>query len=150
MTTDANFGDSVYADGDDDAEYLDPLETLTGEDADEPLDTSYSPPDYQPAATRYGTTELEQLQGESLDQRIAQEEPDIDPYSESAESSEDVTERGSADPRAGRLVQPDEGAHSDLESEAIARDAGTAGYAASAEEAAVHIVDDEELDAELN
>jgi len=47
-----------------------------------------------------------------------------------------------ADPRAGRLVAPDEGAHAVEEAEMIATDVGRAGYAASAEEAAVHIVDE--------
>lgn len=136
-TDDTAFGDDVYAAGDDDAEYLDPAETLTGEGAelDEPLDTSYSPPDNSPVATRFGNTAAEQAEGESLDQRLAQEVPDITP--------EDVTEE--AAPRAGRLVAPDEGAHSDTEGAPVAFDAGKAGSAASAEEAAMHVVDEDEL-----
>ncbi|MEO6503449.1 MAG: DUF5709 domain-containing protein [Jatrophihabitantaceae bacterium] len=136
-TNDTAFGDAVYAAGDDDAEYLDPAETLTGDgvELDEPLDTSYSPPDNSPVATRFGNTAAEQAEGESLDQRLAQEVPDITP--------DDVTEEPA--PRAGRLVAPDEGAHADTESEAIAFDAGKAGSAASAEEAAMHIVDEDEL-----
>ena len=80
-TDDTAFGDDVYAAGDDDAEYLDQAETLTGEGAelDEPLDTSYSPPDNSPVATRFGNTAAEQAEGESLDQRLAQEVPDITP-----------------------------------------------------------------------
>ena len=68
------FGDEVYAAGDEDAEFLDQAETLTGDGAetDEPLDTSYSPPDFSPVATRYGNTAAEQAEGESLDQRLAQ------------------------------------------------------------------------------
>ena len=46
------------------------------------------------------------------------------------------------DPRAGRLVEPDEGLESDTEKDMIAYDAGISGAGASAEEAAVHIVDD--------
>ncbi|MCU1688375.1 MAG: hypothetical protein JWN61_3073 [Pseudonocardiales bacterium] len=140
-TSDGGFGDSVYEAGDPDAEYLDPAETLTGdgtpESLDEPLDTSYSPPDFQPVATRYGTTDLEQALGESLDQRLAQEEPDISPDDISFDDE---------DPRAGRLVAPDEGAHEDREKDEIAFDAGRAGYAASAEEAAMHIVSDTEIE----
>ena len=42
-----------------------------------------------------------------------------------------------------RLVAPDEGAHPDEEAEEIATDVGRAGYAARAEEAAVHIEDED-------
>ncbi|HEY0166430.1 MAG TPA: DUF5709 domain-containing protein [Jatrophihabitans sp.] len=140
-TDDTAFGDDVYAAGDDDAEYLDPAETLTGEGAelDEPLDTSYSPPDNSPVATRFGNTAAEQAEGESLDQRLAQEIPDITP--------EDVTEE--AAPRAGRLVAPDEGAHSVTE-EVAAFDVGKAGSAASAEEAAMHVVGEDELNQQVS
>ncbi|HEX8095179.1 DUF5709 domain-containing protein [Jatrophihabitans sp.] len=140
-TDDTAFGDEVYVGGDDDAEYLDQAETLTGEGAelDEPLDTSYSPPDNSPVATRFGNTAAEQAEGESLDQRLAQEVPDITP--------DDVTDE--AAPRAGRLIAPDEGAHEDLEAAPVAFDAGKAGSAATAEEAAMHIVDEDELNQQL-
>ena len=46
--------------------------------------------------------------------------------------------------RAGRLVAPDEGAHPDEETDEIATDVGRAGYASSAEEAAVHIRDEDD------
>ena len=39
--------------------------------------------------------------------------------------------------------RPDEGAHERTETDEVAEDVGRAGYAASAEEAAVHIVDDD-------
>src|SRR3954469_7253367 len=135
---DTTFGDDVYTGGDDDAEYLDQAETLTGEGAelDEPLDTSYSPPDFSPVATRYGNTAAEQAEGESLDQRLAQEVPDVSP--------DDVTAEEAA-PRAGRLIAPDEGAHEDTESAPVAFDARRAGSAATAEEAAMHIVGEDEL-----
>lgn len=44
--------------------------------------------------------------------------------------------------RVGRLVAPDEGAHPAEEGQAIASDLGPAGWASSAEEAAMHIVRD--------
>jgi hypothetical protein len=131
------FGDSVYEAGVEDAEDFDPIENLTGEDAEEPLDTGYSPPDHRPSATRYGTTAAEQAAGESLDQRLAQEEPDID--------GDILVEAGSPAPRAGRLVAPDEGAHDADEPDVIALDVGKAGSAASAEEAAMHVVEEDEL-----
>lgn len=138
---DSGFGDSVYESGDPDAEYLDGAETLTGdgtvESYDEDLETSYSPPEREPAGVRFGMTEFEQREGESLDQRLAEEEPDISPDDIAFEDE---------DPRAGRLVAPDEGAHEDREKDEIAFDVGRAGYAASAEEAAMHIVSDDEIE----
>jgi len=115
------------------SDQVDPSESLTGDNTDDPLDVGYSPPDREPTATRYGTTADEQRAGDSLDQRLAQEVPDV--------SAADI-DAAAADPRAGRLVAPDEGAHADEEAEMIATDVGRAGYAASAEEAAVHIVDE--------
>lgn len=47
------------------------------------------------------------------------------------------------DARAGRLVAPDEGAHTDTVSEEVAEDVGIDGGAAGAEEAAVHVIPDE-------
>jgi len=133
----ALYGDSVYEGGVEDAEDFDPAEALTGDDLEEPFDTGYSPPDRAPKATRYGTTDLEQVYGESLDLRLSQEEPDLDPDA--------VDDGGQAAPRAGRLVAPDEGAHGDEESNEIATDVGLAGSAASAEEAAMHVVDEDDL-----
>jgi hypothetical protein len=43
--------------------------------------------------------------------------------------------------RAGRLVAPDEGIGPDYDTDAIASDVGIDGGAASAEEAAMHIVE---------
>ncbi len=143
MSEDAAYGDDVYTAGVEDAEDIDPLENLTGEDAEEPLDTGYSPPEHRPAATRFGTTAAEQAQGESLDQLLAEEEPDVNPDLD----TDPVTggDWGPETPRAGRLVAPDEGAHGDDESDAIAYDVGRAGSAASAEEAAMHVVDADDL-----
>jgi hypothetical protein len=50
------------------------------------------------------------------------------------------------DPRAGRLVAEDEGAHPDDEEDLVATDVGIDGGAASAEEAAMHVVDDDDTD----
>jgi len=122
-----------YADGIDGVEDMDAVEMLTGDDQDEPYDTSYSPPDYEPSAARHGMTPREEREGESLDERLAEEEPDIGPDDAADDTS---------DPRAGRLVAPDEGTEIDTDAQEIAYDAGKAGSAAGAEEAAVHIVDD--------
>jgi uncharacterized protein DUF5709 len=110
---------------------------------DEPLDEGYSPPEKWSPAEGFGNTPAEEEQGETLDQRIAQEEPEPDPYELAASESEDVTgEVGTA--RAGRLVDEDEGLGPDLEKDLVAEDVGIDGAGASAEEAAVHVIDDEE------
>jgi hypothetical protein len=106
----------------------------------EPLDEGYSPPEKWSVGQGYGNTPLEEELGETLDQRIAQEEPEPDPYAE--EDFEDLDDGEVGDARAGRLVAPDEGAGEDEDSEMFADDAGIDGAGASAEEAAMHVVND--------
>jgi hypothetical protein len=82
-----------------------------------------------------------------LDQRRAQEIPEPDPYGEAAaplEVDEDEMAPEIGDARAGRLVEPDEGAHEDREPKLLAEDIGIDGAGASAEEAAVHVIDPDE------
>lgn len=111
-------------------------------DLPEPLDEGYSPPEKWSAAQRYGNTPLEEERGETLDQRIAQEEPEEDPYEAAAAAGENVGgEVG--DERAGRLVAEDEGVGTDTEKDLVADDVGIDGAGSSAEEAAVHVVDEE-------
>ena len=146
----------------DDEGVLDASDTLDGEPGDDPLDAGYLPTDRWSAGMRYGSTEAEERAGESLDQLLAEEEPDsaLDQVTElegeaagsSAAAGEDedagdedvdglLLDDG-PDPRAGRLVAQDEGTHSEEEPDLIARDVGIDGGAAGAEEAAVHVVDD--------
>jgi hypothetical protein len=108
---------------------------------DDPLDEGYSPPEKWSVAEGYGNTPLEEELGETLDMRIAQEEPEPDPYAEEDDDFLDDGEVGTG--RAGRLVAPDEGAHEDEDAELYAEDAGIDGAGASAEEAAMHVVEDE-------
>jgi hypothetical protein len=135
MSDSGAFGDSVYEGGDavEDAENLDPIEDLTGDDPDEIMQTGYNPPDREPHNLRDAPTPFEESQGPSLDERLSEEVPDV---------TEDDILGADADPRAGRLVAPDEGAHADEEADEIATDVGPAGYASSAEEAAVHIIEE--------
>jgi hypothetical protein len=108
----------------------------------EPLDEGYSPPEKWSAGEGYGNTPYEEEVGESLDQRIAQEEPEPDPYEEAATEGENVSgEVG--DQRAGRLVDEDQGLGPDEEKDLVGEDVGIDGAAASAEEAAVHVIDDD-------
>jgi hypothetical protein len=106
----------------------------------EPLDEGYSPPEKWSVGQGYGNTPLEEELGETLDQRLAQEEPEPDPYAE--EDVEDLDDGEVGDARAGRLVAPDEGTGEDQDSEMFADDAGIDGAGASAEEAAMHVVND--------
>jgi hypothetical protein len=104
---------------------------------EDPLDEGYSPPDHEPAHLRHGVTREEMRAGETLDERLAEEEPEPDPYA-------DDTDYGTADPRAGRLVAPDEGLGEDVEKDEVAEDVGIDGAGASAEEAAMHVIDSED------
>jgi hypothetical protein len=142
----------------DDEGVLDPSDTLDGEPDGDPLEAGYLPTDRWSAGMRYGSTEAEERAGESLDQLLAEEEPDTtleaveELASEDAKASDDedagdedvdglLLDDG-PDPRAGRLVAADEGTHSDEEADLVAHDVGIDGGAAGAEEAAVHVVDD--------
>jgi hypothetical protein len=121
------------------------IEGLGDPDVADELDRGYSPPEKWSAGQGYGNTPFEESAGESLDQRIAQEEPEADPY-EQAERGADPDEADElddgevGDQRAGRLVDPDEGLGEDTEGDLVADDVGIDGAAASAEEAAVHVV----------
>lgn len=118
---------------------------LLDDDVDE-ADRGYSPPERWSAAEGYGNTPWEEAHGESLDQRVAQEIPDPDPYAEDDDQDEQESddEHEVGDVRAGRLVSPDEGSHEDEEKDLVGRDVGIDGAAASAEEAAMHVVPEED------
>jgi hypothetical protein len=123
---------------------LDASDTLDDDRVSDPLDTGVVAADRWSGANRFGTTPAEERTGESLDQLLAQEEPEVDPYADRPGDDEDeLTRRGyEAEPRAGRLVADDEGFGEDEEADAVAHDAGIDAGAASAEEAAIHVVDD--------
>jgi len=84
----------------------------------------------------------EERAGESLDQLLAEEEPEPDPYAEADLPREGPFPDDDPEPRAGRLVAEDEGAHAVQEADLVARDVGIDGGAAGAEEAAVHVEDE--------
>ncbi|MCD9153845.1 DUF5709 domain-containing protein [Aeromicrobium duanguangcaii] len=116
-------------------------DTLLGREPFDPLDEGISPPERWSAGEGFGTTVEEQLEGESFDQRLSQEEPDIDPDAEWNEDNLDDGEVGQT--RSGRLVDPDGGIGEDRVAELVGDDVGIDGAGASAEEAAVHVVEDE-------
>jgi hypothetical protein len=55
----------------------DSSDTLDGAPGDDPLDRGVVPPERWSAAMRFGSTAEEQEHGESLDQLLAEEEPDV-------------------------------------------------------------------------
>ncbi len=128
---------------------LQPEDTLVDRGMDDMLDEGYSPPERPYGRGAFGPSE-------TMDEILAEEEPDpasrIDVLldeteqqrSDESERETEFPERGEVGrARAGRLVAPDLGFGEDSEAELVAEDVGISGGAASAEEAAVHIIDNE-------
>ncbi|MGW2724187.1 DUF5709 domain-containing protein [Streptomyces sp. NPDC001492] len=154
MNSADGWGDDVYQpDGSEiqeDSGLLDVEDTLIDDGVDDPLDRGWSPPDRPWAVERPDVTAAERQHGETLDQRLAEELPDlVTPDSDGIGDCEgtdgELLDNEVGAVRSGRLVAPDEGAHEDEESALVARDVGIDGAAASAEEAAMHIVDEDAL-----
>ncbi|GAA2000404.1 MULTISPECIES: DUF5709 domain-containing protein [Nocardioides] len=146
-TTDAEtYGDYSV----DDEDQPTNMDDLGDPDVADELDRGYSPPEKYSAAQGFGNTPYEEATGETLDQRVAQEVPEADPYeqAEKADADPDVRldqldDGEVGDERAGRLVDPDQGLGEDVDQELVGDDVGIDGAAASAEEAAVHVVPDD-------
>ncbi|MGW7201231.1 DUF5709 domain-containing protein [Streptomyces chryseus] len=148
MSEEAARGDDVYQPENSDAQNrptddLD-LENAIGErDLDEMLDEGYSPPERALGVTKHGTTGEEQREGESLDQRLAQETPDVRPpdgddVGDLPGGEGEPLEEQAADTRAGRIAPVVEEAPR-RNIGVLGRDVGIDGGAASAEEAAMHV-----------
>jgi hypothetical protein len=117
---------------------LDPSDTLLDRDQ---LDEGYSPPERPYAVNDWGTTPAEAAAGESLDARLRREVPEAAPdrgdgLGDSSDTDGELRDREVGDVRSGRLADDGE--------ELFSTDVGIDGGAASAEEAAVHLVGDEE------
>ena len=143
---------------------LDANDTLDGNPGDDPLDQGVVTPDRWSAGTRYALEGEED--SESLDELLAEEEPDIDDDSDEESWDENATRNDvarlerdeDADARAGRLAAPEADVYGDpdkdvpgiQDGELLGQDTGIDGGGASAEESALHVVgeDDEELDDE--
>ncbi|MEV2213391.1 DUF5709 domain-containing protein [Streptomyces sp. NPDC050997] len=152
MNSADGWGDDVYQpDGSeiqDDAGLLDAEDTLENDGVEDPLDRGWSPPEHPWAVEHTGVTAAERHTGETLDQRLAEErtdlpEPDGDGIGDCDGTDGELLDNEVGAARSGRLVAPDEGAHEDEESALVATDVGIDGAAASAEEAAMHIVDED-------
>jgi hypothetical protein len=123
----------------DESEQLDQLEpqrSLVDRGVDDVLDEGYSPPERYSQLIREG-------EHETLDERLDEEIPEPDPYA-SDDQNEILDDGEVGEERAGRLVDPNEGIGPDVEADLVGNDVGIDGGAASAEEAAVHIVTDSE------
>ena len=126
----------------DDEDQLQQEDTLVDRGLDDALDEGYSAPEKWSAGEGFGNTPYEEQVGETLDQRIAQEVPEPDPYEEAARETENVGgEVGGA--RSGRLVAEGVDEDEDVEQDMVAEDDGIDGAGAGAEEAAVHVIDEE-------
>ncbi|HTJ71018.1 MAG TPA: DUF5709 domain-containing protein [Actinospica sp.] len=138
-TSDYQYDEYAYDDPEDDG-VLEPADDLTTDDyEDDPLDTGIEPPDHYGASNWFGVTAEEARRGESLDQHLAEEEPEIEVSAEDEDDDDDEVDDRWADgpgPRSGRLV---------ADGRLMAEDVGPDGYAAGAEEAAVHLVQNEEI-----
>jgi hypothetical protein len=136
-----------------DYEVLDSTDTLDGAPGDDPLDRGVATPERWSAAMRFGSTGAEQAAGESADQLIAEEEPDLgtgdderadNGWDENATDQDiDRLRQGDGpDPRTGRLTLDDDGdydaADYSSDDDLVARDTGIDGGGATAEEAAMH------------
>jgi hypothetical protein len=144
-----------------DYQTLDSNDTLDGAPGDDPLDRGVVPPERWSAVTRADSPTDGQ---ESLDQLLAEEEPDPalnDDWDDEDEDDEDSDEDDpdaadedvdglllddGPDPRAGRLIAPDGGHQVRWQPRLLAHDVGPDGGGATAEEAAMHVVDDDEND----
>jgi Family of unknown function (DUF5709) len=143
-----------------DYEVLDSSDTLAGPPGDDPLDRGVATPERWSAPIRSGGTAAEQEAGESLDELLAEEEPDIgaadygdeaddlDEFADADENAPDDAVRRALldegpDARAGRLVAEDEDADTVADGEAVGYDAGIDSGGATAEEAAVHVLGDD-------
>ena len=123
--------------GETDSDQLPREDTLVERGVDDLLDEGYAPPEH-PRSNHYGETAWEEAHRETIDQRLGQEEPEV--WEARPRISGEREEL-----RAGRLVQ-DGDAVSAGATDSFAIDVGVSGGAASAEEAAVHIIEEEYVD----
>ncbi|ORW95235.1 DUF5709 domain-containing protein [Mycolicibacter terrae] len=132
------------------AHLLEPEESTDSEQTGIDLDEGYSPPERPRELQAWGLTAREARTHESLARRLARELPEVtdqwdgDGIGDSADSDGEAIDDQVGDMRAGRLVSFDFDP-TDPAAEYLAHDVGIDGGAASAEEAAMHIVSDEDV-----
>jgi hypothetical protein len=120
-------------------EQLQPEDTLDDRGVEDVLDEGYSPPEREPDHLKHPEG------GESLDERLDDEEPEVwdgDQERSDADIVDGDVGGEVGRERTGRLLAPDEGAHEDVEADMVAQDEGIDGAGASAEEAAMHTIEE--------
>lgn len=120
-----------------DTDQLPQEDTLLDRGVDNVLDEGYSPPEHPPGNRL--ETHLDQALGERLDDKLAQEEPEV------WDALDEPTPGASQADRAGRLAAAEPGPTGEAAVGTTARDVGIAGSGATAEEAAMHVVDDDQV-----
>ena len=128
---DQSFPGSSPDENDGVTQHLDGGETL-GADIDQTLDAGWIPLDREPGIDV--PTIAEQEAGESLDDKLAQEVPDVG-QGEQPSLGDELSEVGDA--RSGRLISA-----TDPDGTLAGHDVGIDGAAAAGEEAAVHVLDE--------
>ena len=118
---------------------LQPQDSLDDRGVDDVLDEGISPPERPRGVFAKGVTAREELEGETIDERMAQEEPEV--WDElDGEADADTLEESVGgevgDARTGRLLANSAG------DDRFAEDEGIDGAGASAEEAAVHTIEE--------
>lgn len=144
MTSPDDYGDTpatspdpeTVAEGDTDQLQQD--DTLLDRGVENVLDEGYSPPE-RPPGNRL-ETHLDQALGESMDDKLAQEQPEV--WEEGGTAGTTGT-AGTEPDRAGRLTAADADPMGEPSDSVDAVDVGISGGAASAEEAAMHVVDED-------
>lgn len=126
---------------DSESDLLEPEDTLVDRGVKDVLDEGYSPAE-KPSDFFDGH--------EPLEGRLSRELPDEDSENEgdnlgdASDTDGELYDDEVGNVRAGRLVAEDEGTSGDTDAYLYARDVGIDGAAASAEEAAVHAIPDNE------
>lgn len=146
MSTDAAFIDDTPESSSEQLDQLSQSDSLVDRGVDDVLDEGYTAPENWSAAQGFGNTAAEMRQGETLEQRVTQEQPEVDPHQLRGPWNPHGESREVGSKRAGRLVDAGGGtARVDKEADAVATDVGIDGAGASAEEAAMHIISEEDL-----
>ena len=126
-----------------------PEESLDDQETGGDLDEGYSPPERPWGLYAWGTTADEAADHESLSSRLSHEQPEPgeeftgDGIGDVSDADGEPVDDQVGDLRAGRLVLGDVD-ELDARSDYWASDVGVDGGAASAEEAAVHIIPDDQ------
>ena len=124
---------------------LQPYDSLEDRGVDDVLDEGLNPPEREPDHLKHPEG------GESLEERLDDEEPEVweEAEAEAQAGPDDVVDGDVGGEvggeRTGRLMAPDEGAHADVDRDLVAEDEGIDGAGASAEEAAMHTIEDEDV-----